>query len=616
MHEIYTVLKHTKIGNFKVKNLIKYNDGLDIPANAKPRYEYFRGVESETIVDFTDYKGIEDLGDRIKVKAGTKWEDVIKNYNVEFWSNLDFTVGGSVFFNDPITGFNEFGKIASRVDVDAILDGKYYSGKYKGGIVINVYLKKESKENIYKKYYGELPDIISIIKNWYSIRIPVFRDISIVKEENNESYILVSYPKSREILVADLIYGFETENKIKYEHLNYKYWYFGYLPISELDSIIDLINNSERSIIRFRKDEISYSIYSNKPLGSIKNALDYSTTENESLFKGCILCGKCIEVCPYGKQNNDIEHTPLGFYVISYFNKDNDLANCHMCGLCEEVCPVSLNITDDLRKSAKLNQILPRNTIRINKEYTSVLLITSLSETFFEYIIKAIVYLLKKGKKIGIIYLPYDFSKIVKNEVDLKELEKVKEIYVITPEEYFYLQKLKKKRTIDIYNLQLMILEDLKLNMNDVHIPCLMRNEIKSDIICSNVFLNMLNNRNNIRKVEKKITLCPLTAKALNIMTPMDLLNITINEEYVDSFIERLDKNLSVIKDIEEDISWYDGIDDNIKNELYSKIIESTIKNEKIEDLVLLYFKLDSINKISASAKKFLLSTLDKIIFP
>ncbi|MEM1600267.1 MAG: 4Fe-4S ferredoxin, partial [Sulfolobaceae archaeon] len=90
MREIYTVLKHTKIGNFKVKNLIKYNDSLDIPANAKPRYEYFRGVESETIVDFTDYKGIEDLGDRIKVKAGTKWEDVIKNYNVEFWSNLDF----------------------------------------------------------------------------------------------------------------------------------------------------------------------------------------------------------------------------------------------------------------------------------------------------------------------------------------------------------------------------------------------------------------------------------------------------------------------------------------------------------------------------------------------
>ena len=178
------------------------------------------------------------------------------------------------------------------------------------------------------------------------------------------------------------------------------------------------------------------------------------------------------------------------------------------------------------------------------------------------------------------------------------------------------MKKLKKKYTIDIYNLQLMILVDLKLNMNDVHIPCLMRNEIKSDIICSNVFLNMLNNRNNIRKVEKKITLCPLTAKALNIMTPMDLLNITINEEYVDSFIERLDKNLADIKDIEEDISWYDGIDDNIKNELYSKIIESTIKNEKIEDLVLLYFKLDSINKISASAKKFLLSTLDKIIFP
>ncbi|MEM0131928.1 MAG: 4Fe-4S ferredoxin, partial [Saccharolobus sp.] len=68
--------------------------------------------------------------------------------------------------------------------------------------------------------------------------------------------------------------------------------------------------------------------------------------------------------------------------------------------------------------------------------------------------------------------------------------------------------------------------------------------------------------------------------------------------------------------DIEEDISWYDGIDDNIKNELYSKIIESMIKNEKIEDLVLLYFKLDSINKISDNTKKFLLANLDKIIFP
>ncbi|WP_338599429.1 4Fe-4S dicluster domain-containing protein [Sulfolobus tengchongensis] len=616
MHSIlYKILKPTKIAGVEIKNVIKYSDGINLLPNTVPRYEYFRGVEGESILDLTEYKGIEDNGDKIKVKAGTTWGEVLEKYNVEFWSNADFSVGGSVFFNDPITGFNEFGKIGGRVEVDAFLDGKYYSGKYKGGIVINVYLRKEDKEITYRRLDGNIQDLISIIKSWYSSRIPVFREVSVIKK-GKESYILVSYPKIREVLLQNFIKEFSMENSPIIEHLEYKYWYFGYLQLNEIEKILNMINNSDFSVIRFRKDEIAFSIYSNRPLESIKNILDYSTTEGDNLFNGCILCGKCVNVCPYGKQVGDIFHTPLGFYTISFFEKDNELANCHMCGLCEQVCPVSLNITQHLKKSARLNEIKPKNAFKSVGNSSSVLIITPISENLIDEIIKSLIYLLKKGKKVSLLYLQQDFSKIIKDEYYFEELTKVKEIYTITPEEYFYLQRLKKNTVVDIYNIQLLIANEMKLMDSKLHIPCLLKNEVNVPrISCSNVFLNILNGKNNINKLDKEVTLCPLTARQLNIKTPLDLLGINMDKNYIDVFLKKMEIATKDLKDdIEEDLSWYNDIDNNIINEVYSNIINNMLKDESIENLVLLYFNLDKIN-MAENMKRLLTDKIANIIF-
>ncbi|AAK40385.1 4Fe-4S dicluster domain-containing protein [Saccharolobus solfataricus] len=618
MHNnFYRILKPTKVGNVEVKNVIKYSEGISILPNAVPRYEYFRGLEGENVIDFIDYKGVDDLGDKLRVKAGTKWSEVLEKYKVEFWSNADFSIGGSVFFNDPITGFNEFGKINGRVEVDAYLDGKYYSGRYKGGIVIHVYLKKEEKEIVYKRLYGNLSELISIIKSWYTSRIPVFREVSLVKKDK-ESYILVSYPKTREVLLQGLLSEFNEESSPIVEKIEYEYWYLGYSPLNTIDSIINLAKESQLSVIRFRKDEIAYSIYSNKRLESIRNTLEYSTIEGEGLFNGCILCGKCVSVCPYGKQTNDVFHTPLGFYSITYFEKENDLANCHMCGLCEQVCPVRLDITNELRKATKINQISPKNLLRsINSDLSSVLIITSLSEELNDQIIKSLIYLIKKGKRVGIFYLAEDFSKIVKNEFSLEGLLKFKEIYTITPEEYFYLQKLKKRTVIDIYNIQLLAMNDLKMNKDNLHIPCLLGSELnESNFTCTNVFLNILNNKDNInRTIDKKVTLCPLTARELNIKTPLDLVEINLDENYISDFYKKLEigtKDLG--EDIEEDLGWYKDIEDRIVDEVYSTLIDGIIKGENIENLVLLYFKLNSMD-LTKNIKEILMDKLTKIIF-
>ncbi|QGA55143.1 4Fe-4S dicluster domain-containing protein [Sulfolobus sp. E5-1-F] len=619
MHEkFYRILKPTKIGNVEVKNVIKYSEGVSILPNAVPRYEYFRGIEGENVIDFIDYRGIDDLGDKLRVKAGTKWKEVLEKYKVEFWSNIDFAVGGSVYFNDPITGFNEFAKINGRVEVDAYLDGKYYSGRYKGGIIINVYLKKEDKEIVYKRLDGELSKLIPIIKSWYASRIPVFREVSLVKK-GMESYILVSYPKIREVLVQKLLLdGFYDEISPIIEQLEYKYWYLGYSSLNDLENIINLVKESQMSIIRFRKDEIAFSIYSDRRLESIGNTLEYSTTEGEGLFNGCILCGKCVSVCPYGEQTNDVFHTPLGFYSISYFEKDNDLANCHICGLCEEVCPVRLDITKELRKAAKLNQIPPKNLFKgIKSDLNSVLVITSLSEELKDQIIKSFIYLIKKGKRVSLFYMAQDFSKLVKDEPSLEELFKFQEIYTITPEEYFYLQRLKKRSVVDIYNLQLLAMNDLKINKNDLHIPCLLRSELNdSNFTCSNVFLNILNNKDNInRNIKKKITLCPLTARELHIKTPIDLLGINLDENYINEFLKKLEiASKDLREDIEEDLGWYKDIDNKIIDRVYSTLIDGIIKGENIENLVLLYFKLDSMN-LDENIKEILTNKLTKIIF-
>ncbi|MEM4138718.1 MAG: 4Fe-4S ferredoxin, partial [Sulfolobaceae archaeon] len=107
----------------KIKNIDEFSK---LTGEETPRYDFIRGEEGEVIADLIDLRGIEDLGDRIRVLPGTKWRDVI-NFSPEIFGNLDFSVGGDVHFNEPVFGFNEFGEIRNRVEVEAIINGKSYT---------------------------------------------------------------------------------------------------------------------------------------------------------------------------------------------------------------------------------------------------------------------------------------------------------------------------------------------------------------------------------------------------------------------------------------------------------------------------------------------------------
>jgi len=97
------------------KNIDKYikitreEDIRNLPNNVEAKYELLRGnVTSNIVADLSELKGVEDLGDSIKVLAGTKWRDII-GYSPELWSIMDFSVGGTISLGDEGFGYNEFG---------------------------------------------------------------------------------------------------------------------------------------------------------------------------------------------------------------------------------------------------------------------------------------------------------------------------------------------------------------------------------------------------------------------------------------------------------------------------------------------------------------------------
>jgi hypothetical protein len=98
---VFSALSLTKITN-PPKRVLKVMRREDISEEGTPRYEYFRGVEGDVVLDMTDMRGIEDMGDRLKVLPGTPWSDVMK-HSVETFGLMEASVGGSVAFSDAVS---------------------------------------------------------------------------------------------------------------------------------------------------------------------------------------------------------------------------------------------------------------------------------------------------------------------------------------------------------------------------------------------------------------------------------------------------------------------------------------------------------------------------------
>jgi hypothetical protein len=171
-------------------------------------------------------------------------------------------------------------------------------------------------------------------------------------------------------------------------------------------------------------------------------------------------------------------YTPLGLYVLQPLGFAEGLINCHMCGKCVDVCPSKLDILSDLRKYARYNKIDTSLPEVRELPATSVIVLTPISKGLEDRAIRALLYLHSKGKKVGLIKLDINVLDLLLDKVDWenisKKLEGVNEILTITPEEYHYLQPIKRFKIIDIIFVEESILPDTDIEGENLHIPCML----------------------------------------------------------------------------------------------------------------------------------------------
>ena len=589
---------------------VKSEEDLKNITEAVGRYEYLRGSEGKIVADLTKLRGIEEIGDKLRVLAGTPWRDV-KEKNPEILGNLDFSVGGSVEYGDAGFGFYEFKFIKDRVEVEAYLNGNKYIGKYKGGIIYSVLIRKENKEIITKAYEAkDLDELYYMIKGWFSVTFPPFRDVTI-QWKDDKFTLTVSYTKLREKLLSDLVKNF-YKGGIIYEEVSFphKYRYFGQIDFSKLPELKERIKKSKQTTLRISFNKVYFSVYSDIFLSFPEAELfPHSDIIEENELNGCIMCGKCVEVCPYSEYKGSLVYSPLGFYILQALGSAIQI-NCHMCGKCVEVCPAKLDIISEISKTAVYNiKQIEKGKVK-ELSYKREIVVTPIGASLEDRILKAILYLYSKGSIAGIKYLDVNIQDLVRGKIDWKKIAKqfagVSQIITITPEEYYYLQPLKNYAILDINYIEEYTIADQEIKKEELHIPCYLKGFGKENIKCSYAFLDILNNTSSKSEIKAKVTLCPFTAKKLNIATPLDLLIPQVNKEAVKLISRKIKRNLEKSSKILDDAKWYMGVADPLYDELANEIYEVELKTLQPEELLILYFYLDSLEDFTQEEKKII----------
>ncbi|EWG06980.1 MAG: 4Fe-4S ferredoxin iron-sulfur binding domain-containing protein [Candidatus Aramenus sulfurataquae] len=571
---------------------IRGEEDLKVLSDFVPRYETFRGVEGKKVADLTGLRGIEDLGDKLRVLAGTKWKEVLK-FNPEVYCISDFSVGGSIQFEDACFGYNEFGKINNRVKVEAYLNGEKYKGKYRGGIVYSIFINKETRPLMYKVLEGDYLYLANKAREWFITSFPVFRDVTLIKE-GNRAKLYVAYPSIREALLRGYLVGFSDADKYKLPVKDHKFRYVGTVPLLNFNPK-DFANVTNLYLL-FRKGEVTYYAFSHSPLVLEYNR-GFSDVNDRTLFNNCILCGRCVDVCPHAEQRGSIAYSPLGFYVLSYYNQGEKVANCHMCSKCVSVCPAGLDIVGDLKKRAKSNNI--SQTVNLDLPAKKVIAITPISSGLVEYALKVIKLLGKEGLKVGLITLNVGLDDMIKGNFSgiANQIRDVDEVITLTPEEAYYLSELKKVKIIDVTFVYEYLKGKLKDKMKElrVHVPCFANYKFdNADTNCSFELLNMVNGEGYGKKVPKAdVSLCPLASKRLGIRNLTDLLSVTLDYSAADKLIEDFNVYSNSFSKILEDVKWYEGVADDVKGYFELRMVESFVKGRSRDELLLFYLNKD-----------------------
>ena len=596
---IYSALSRTKRGA-QPKKVIRVTGVQDLLSGGTPRYEYFRGEQGDIILDLIDQRGVEDLGDRVRVLPGTPWSDLLK-YNIEVFGLEEASVGGSVHFEDAGFGFNEFGPIRRRVEVEAVMNGEEYRGPFRGGIISAVIIRKDPRPLSYMKLERSFDFVINRVKYWFSTGIPPFRDITVTKKGNSAT-LQVAFPLARQELLRDRLEDMSPSRPYSFSMGSYRFRYFGSVKTMDLD--YSIFPEVEELILFIRKDVTKFVALSNKPLDLSSLTLDPFSDENsQDLFSGCILCGKCVSVCPHVAQRGDKDYSPLGFFVSGM---SKEYANCHLCGKCDDVCPVSLNIVPKLREKATFRNVSLDLSLSLPSRKSIV--ITPISRDLMESAIKVIGFFYGKGVKLGLLTLNISLDELVRGK-ELNLPEGVEELYVLTPEERLYLLSSKPKSVTDVYFLFDVLPNEIKSRIlgKKVHKTCMYKGNVNGDERCSFAFLEMLNGEPSIKSpVSSQVTLCPLASKKLGIPSYVDELG-DVKAEDVDKLVEEISGLLDKNKAILEDLTWYEGLDDSMRVDFIKGLLRNFVTGKDPATAIKIYVKLVQENALNDDEIKSIL---------
>lgn len=578
VYDGYSVLGRTLRGSLPRK-VILVREERDVMENqddiVMPRYEYFRGVEGDIILDFTRYTGVKDLGDRIEVLAGTTWRDVLP-YNPEVYCNSDASVGGSVYFNDGCFGDNEFRSLQRRVEVRAVESGKVYTGEYRGGIVMSVLVRKEGKPMITRSYKGNLDKVQRKVLSLFS-PISAMRDITLVRDGND--YILyMSYPSTREAVVSKFLQDTEpSEPYLETIGITHDFRVFGRMPMPKALQSLYLLQGVERGVVRFNRENASFSLYAVRSYPQLPpefNLAPFSDKPSGVPESPCIMCGRCVARCPHSFQRgSDPTFSPMGFY--SSESKE-EVSNCHLCGICESECPVHLDIVKDLRKFVRPK--LRWNSIpKLSYPKSRSLVVTPITLSLGDFVIRVWSWAKESLKDVGLLSLDVDYSAILVGEApDLGQIpESVKELVLLTPEDRFYLEPYLKKAGFMVTSLEDFI--KLPKNGERIHIGCFAKGEgIRT---CSTKFLNILNQEGEREvKVDVEVSLCPLASRKLGVKNLMDYVGVDGKavEEEAKQWISKAMNEGAKMDVVKEYLEWYRGVDESLYLELNKRMTGNT----------------------------------------
>ena len=617
---LYSFLTKTRRGSLP-KRVVSVVTGQEFEAEGVPRFEYFRGVPGEVVYDLTRFRGIVSHDEEsVTVRAGTTWKEVLDKFpDVATFSVLEFSVGGSVYFDDPIFGFNEYKSIRSQVRVKAFSQGKVEEGPYNGGIPIEITLKRSKDELVhYKSDLGSASQFMATIVDWAPLP-HLFRDITFVKK-GKEFSLYVSYPTFRADLVARRLAslpGIEERDTPFFESVgSYKriYWYYGTLQASELGLLNQFVNldNVDMVVRLGRRGTVVLSLYSDSPLNLPPELvlLSFSDMPNKEAFTSpCIMCGKCVEVCPHVRLKGGVSFSPLGFYALRPFYDVKEIATCSYCGACEAVCPVNLPILKDFAPFATFVEVKGPG-ISSSETSEEVLLVTDISSSLEEEVKLALVFLRSKGVNVK----PYYYSKPLKDlllrkveeNVVEKDLSFAKKIYVVTPEEYRVLKNYLKDKEVIL--VQELALNDLKGSYK-VHRGCYY--DLRTDN-CSYAFLDLMSGRKTEKKLDFNVSLCPFTANKLNITTPLRLLLGSKITKYQGKISPIIEMYRNLIKKYKEELEWYEGLDDDAVRVIKENVMIQAIKASNVEDVAELIGVLEGYTTLDEETK-LLLEALKKI---